>query len=222
MTRKDLEFKVDAFFKKYLGQEKGYPTDAQYKGECPSIVKLYMKEVFGFNPPPSGVNSAYGYWTNFPAPLSKYFKKVPNTPTGVPKKGDIPIWQPSLIGSEGYGHINIAAGEGNTSMFKGFDQNWGGKKAHYQNHSYIALYGWLTPILKESSAAPVVSKHIIKPDVVTPKPLPVVSTPNIPKPAIVIPTSPSIDVIPQESKKVGIWQKILEKIFIFLFTELPK
>ena len=63
---------LQEFLTKYLGQSKGYP-DGSYVGECLSIVKLYIKECFGINPPPSGTNSAYGYWSNFPSPLDTVF-----------------------------------------------------------------------------------------------------------------------------------------------------
>ena len=154
MTRNELNQKVDAFFSKYQGQTKGYPTDGQYNGECLSIAKLYIKEVFGFDPPSSGVNSAYGYWTNFPSPLGDYFDKVENTPTGVPSKGSIPIWNAKLAGSKGYGHIDIATGGGDTNNFVGMDQNWGGKQFHRQSHDYTNLYGWLTPKLTVDAPAP--------------------------------------------------------------------
>jgi len=133
---------MDDFINKYNGQTKGYPTDNSYKGECLSIVKLYIKEILGFNPPPSGTNSAYGYWSNFPAPLPNYFEKIPNTPSGVPQKGDIVIWSTAVGG--GYGHIAIFV-EGNASSFRSFDQNWSGKAAHIQGHYYTNVIGWLHP-----------------------------------------------------------------------------
>jgi hypothetical protein len=52
MTKKELEQKTDSFVSTYLGQSKGYPDDSQYWGQCLSIVKLYIKEVFGISPPP--------------------------------------------------------------------------------------------------------------------------------------------------------------------------
>src|SRR3972149_1447582 len=111
---------LQQFIDKYNGKTKGYPNDSSYYGECLSIVKLYIKEVFGINPPPSGSNSAYGYWSNFPNPLGTVFNKVANTPTGVPKKGDIPIWNTNVGG--GAGHIDIFI-SGDVNSFTGFDQN---------------------------------------------------------------------------------------------------
>lgn len=132
---------LNQFISKYSGQTKGYPTDNDYLGECLSIVKLYIKEVFGISPPPSGSNSAYGYWTNFPNPLGQVFEKVANTPSGIPQKGDIIIWG---TGAGNYGHIAIFI-DGTTGSFRSFDQNWGGKQAHIQGHYYTNVVGWLHP-----------------------------------------------------------------------------
>jgi hypothetical protein len=145
MTHDAFNQKVDAFISKYIDKSVGYPTNNEYRGECLSVVKWYMKELWGFNPPSSGVNSAYGYWTNFPAPLGNYFDKIPNTPTGVPQKGDVVIWKGALVGSDGAGHIAIATGKGDTNSFEAFGQNWGGKNAHHVTYKYTNVYGWLRP-----------------------------------------------------------------------------
>jgi len=52
---------LEQFLSDYIGKSKGYPDDNYYKGECLSIVKIYIKECFGILPPPSGSGSAYGY-----------------------------------------------------------------------------------------------------------------------------------------------------------------
>lgn len=134
---------LDQFKDKYEGQTKGYPTDSQYKGECLSIVKLYLKECFGFNPPASGSNSAHGYWYNFPSPLPQFFNKVMNTFTAIPKPGDIIIWNEET--GKGFGHIEIVV-EATQSSFKSFGQNWNGKHAHMTTHNYDNVLGWLSPI----------------------------------------------------------------------------
>lgn len=138
---------LDTFISKYMGKTVGYP-DGQYVGECLSLVKWYCKDVFNFDPPPSGSNSAYGYWSNFPNPLSTYFTKVANTPDGVPKRGDIIIWDTNAGG--GCGHIAIFL-EGTASSFKSLDQNWNGKQTHEQGHYYTNVVGWLTPIMPENT-----------------------------------------------------------------------
>lgn len=138
------QFKID-----YLGKTKGYPDDAQYLGECLSIVKLYIKECFGINPPPSGTNSAYGYWTNFPSPLGTVFEKITNTPTAIITKGCIPIWKPTATNS--YGHIEICDDDkATTDNFVSVGQNWGGRVFHRQTHNYVGVVGWLKPIVNNS------------------------------------------------------------------------
>src|SRR3990167_7519185 len=147
MTRQELSEKVDRFIDDYQGKTKGYPTDSSYSGECLSIVKLYIDEVFGITAPPSGSNSAYGYWANFPSPLPTIFTKIPNTLTNVPRKGDIPIWNTSA--GWGFGHIDIFV-SGDVNAFTGFDQNWNGRQAHLQLHDYTNIVGWLEPKLVEN------------------------------------------------------------------------
>ena len=102
------------FKNKYAGQTLGYP-EGNYVGECLSLVKVYIKEMFGINPPPSGSNSAYGYWSNFPNPLSDVFEKVPNTPELIPQAGWIGIWKPTA--SNSYGHIDIVADDTATTSY---------------------------------------------------------------------------------------------------------
>ena len=133
---------LQSFIDKYTGQTKGYPTDKNYNGECLSIVKLYIKECFGISPPPSGSNSAYGYWSNFPSPLDTVFEKVANDPKLVPLAGDIIIWNTKV--GNGYGHIAIFV-SGSVSEFVSFDQNYYGRQAHLQKHGYNNVVGWLTP-----------------------------------------------------------------------------
>jgi len=132
---------LNTYISTYNGKTLGYP-EGSYVGECLSLVKQYMKEVFGFNPPPSGSNSAYGYWSNFPKPLGDYFDKVANTDLGVPKRGDVVIWDTDA--GAGFGHIAIFL-EGDANRFTSLDQNWNGKQTHVQEHNYNNVVGWLTP-----------------------------------------------------------------------------
>lgn len=139
---------IQQFIDKYIGKTKGYPTDADYNGECLSLVKLYIKEIHGINPPPSGTNSAYGYWTNFPNPLGTVFTKVEYKDGVIAKKGWIAIWKPT-IGNK-YGHIDIVVKDGDQDFFSGFDQNWNGRQAHLVSHNYENIEGFLAP--KETMA----------------------------------------------------------------------
>jgi hypothetical protein len=135
---------LQEFLNKYLGKTKGYPDDSQYLGQCLSIVKLYIKECFGINPPPSGTNSAYGYWSNFPNPLGEVFDKVENTPDLIPQEGWIAIWKPWT--SNIYGHIAIVASGSTTGTLKNYAQNWTSKVFQLESNRYTNVVGFLKPI----------------------------------------------------------------------------
>ena len=135
---------LDEFIDKYKGKSVGYPNDNYFKGECLSLVKWYIKEVFGIDPPASGCNGARCYWSIFPSPLDSIFEKVPNRPDLVPKKGWVAVWDGSVGG--GAGHIGIVADDKATkSTFNSFDSNWGSKTAQIVTHNYNNVYGFLVP-----------------------------------------------------------------------------
>lgn len=139
---------IQEVINRYLGKSLGYPNQNSYLGECLSSVKWYIKNYFGINPPASGVNGAYGYWTNFPAPLGQVFNKVVNSPTNMPKPGDIMIWNTKVGG--GAGHIAVVI-DANVNSFRSLDQNWGSRTIKIITHNYTNVYGWLTP--KEAQVA---------------------------------------------------------------------
>jgi hypothetical protein len=135
---------LDEFIEKYKGKSVGYPNDNYFKGECLSLTKWYIKEVFGIDPPASGCNGARCYWSIFPSPLDSIFEKVPNRPDLVPKKGWVAVWDGSVGG--GAGHIGIVADDKATkSTFNSFDSNWGSKTAQIVTHNYNNVYGFLVP-----------------------------------------------------------------------------
>ena len=131
------------FVEKYEGQTKGYPNDNQFRGECLSIVKLYILEVFHLSPPPSGSNSAYGYWSNFPNPLGEVFEKVENTPDLIPEYGWIVIWKPWKANK--YGHIAIVDKGCTKTTLKNLAQNWTSKMFQRETQKYTNVIGYLKP-----------------------------------------------------------------------------
>ena len=135
---------LDEFIEKYKGKSVCYPNDNYFKGECLSLVKWYIKEVFGIDPPASGCNGARCYWSIFPSPLDSIFEKVPNRPDLVPKRGWVAVWDGSVGG--GAGHIGTVADDKATkSTFNSFDSNWGSKTAQIVTHNYNNVYGFLVP-----------------------------------------------------------------------------
>ena len=149
---------LQAFLDKYNGKIVGYPDDQHYLGECLSVCKLYVKECFGINPPPSGSNSAYGYWSNFPNPLEIVFIKVKNTKDAVIERGDIPIWTTAVGG--GFGHIEICT-RGGKDDFESFGANWGGKQCHFQIHDFKNIAGWLKPLVYNNSEETQMAENLI-------------------------------------------------------------
>lgn len=111
--------------------------------QCVDLAKLYMNKVFGLTPGAWG--NAKDYYLNFNkiAQLKANFTRIANSSSFVPQKGDVVVWDASTGG--GYGHIAIATGEGNTSQFYSYDQNWNGKAMHKVLHNYKGFLGVLRP-----------------------------------------------------------------------------
>lgn len=93
-------------------------------------------------------------WTE-PTDLAvQYFNFIPNTPNGVPQRGDIVVFSGKV------GHVSVATGKGDTNFFESFDQNWdtthfnAGKDPNtgllipicrFVTHQYNDVLGWLSP-----------------------------------------------------------------------------
>lgn len=135
---------LQQFIEKWNGRYCEFNNDA-YKFQCMDLMRQYVTEVFRLNAYmaiPAAL-TARRCFLNFKS--NKYFTKVINTPTGVPKKGDIVFWgyYPFVTGTAG--HVAIFDG-GNAYKFISFDQNYPSRTpCHYVNHSYRGVVGWLTP-----------------------------------------------------------------------------
>lgn len=125
----------DEFIKKYTN--KGIDYDGYYGFQCVDLFRQYAKEVLNFNQLPP-VPYAKDFW----GIVTPDYEKIANTPTGVPKKGDVIIWN-SKVGIAGHIAVFIS---GNVNTFNSFDQNWpAGTLCHVQNHNYTGVQGWLRP-----------------------------------------------------------------------------
>lgn len=131
----------DEFVRAYNGKATDY--DGAYGAQCVDLIKMYLNKVFGIKPGSWG-NAKY-YWLNFEkrSELVKNFTKIKNTASFVPQKGDIMVWDGSV--GDGCGHVAICTGEGDTSEFYSYDQNWNGKAMHKVKHDYDDVYGVLRP-----------------------------------------------------------------------------
>lgn len=146
---KTMSKTFDQFVKDYEGKTVGYPDNNSFLGECLSLTKWHIKEVYGINPPASGCNGARCYWSVFPNPLGTVLKKVAYTPGLIPKRGWIAVWNEKTGG--GFGHIGSVL-EANAGSFVSLDQNWNGRHAHRVTHNFANVYGFLIPLKEESMA----------------------------------------------------------------------
>lgn len=135
--------------KKYNGKQIEWDDVSYY--QCVDEVKCYLQEVFGIKTKGRGVSvwgDAKEYYLKFNdkswAGYSKLhnagFRRIAKTPEFVPMKGDVCVWNNGT-----YGHVAVATGEGTTSYFYSYDQNWGGKYMHKVKHSYSFFLGVLRP-----------------------------------------------------------------------------
>lgn len=129
------------FVAAYNGKATDY--DGAYGAQCVDLIKLYLDKVFGIKAGSWG--DAKYYWIDYPkhAELVKEFDRISNTASFVPKQGDIMVWDGNK--GSGSGHIAICTGEGTTSYFYSYDQNWNGKEMHKVKHDYDDVYGVLRP-----------------------------------------------------------------------------
>jgi hypothetical protein len=131
----------DEFIAKY--KEKCIDFDGCYGNQCVDLIRQYIKEVLN-QPQPRGVVGAKDFWTNYESDpnLNQYFDKIPNTPSGVPSKGDIIVWG-YTYGS--YGHIAIV-NWANVNQFQALTQNDPiGSLTILKNYSYNHILGWFSP-----------------------------------------------------------------------------
>lgn len=89
----------------------------------------------------SGLLNAYQIYTQPTAITKDNFTLIPNSPTGVPQKGDIVVWS-NKYGPAG--HVGVATGRGDTNTFECFEQNDpAGSNSHLRTYKYTAVLGWL-------------------------------------------------------------------------------
>lgn len=139
----------NSFITKWLGKKADF--DGHYDGQCVDLFRYYVQEVLNL-PQPKGVTGAGDFWTNYESDpnLKNYYEKIPNTPTGVPQKGDVMLWNKKAGG--GFGHVSIFI-EGTVNKFTSLDQNWPTlSKVTKTVHDYKNVYGWLRP--KKAPIAP--------------------------------------------------------------------
>lgn len=131
------------FIAKYLGKKIDY--DNAYGPQCKDLFSLYNDKVVGA---PYVVGHAKSLWHNFDksSTLKKYYTKVNNTITAVPRLGDVPIWDGWYTNP--YGHAGVCTEKANIIWFESMDQNWSKPvMCKIERHNYLRprVLGWLRP-----------------------------------------------------------------------------
>lgn len=128
---------LDQFIEKYKGKKveyHSYSSNSLY--QCADPANQYIVEVLGL-PAIIGTNAQ-----DFPKKCGDKYDYILNTPTGIPKKGDIMIWK----SADNIGHIAIFV-SGDEFTFTSFDQNWPtGSPCSLIKHNYTNVLGWLRAV----------------------------------------------------------------------------
>lgn len=130
----------DQFIKDWNG--KPVDTDGAFGAQCMDAMHKYKTEVLGITDfltlAAPQARLVYENFNNIKG--HELFERIPNTPTGVPIKGDIFFFGKG-VGPDGHVCMFI---EGNVNSFRSFDQNWAGKKyCTIVTHNYNGALGWL-------------------------------------------------------------------------------
>lgn len=125
----------DEYFAKTNGKYIDY--DGKYGVTCFDLANDYCEKVLG-GKQFIGMG-AWEIYENFDnQPNKGLFERIKNTPDFVPQKGDIIVWSKTLNGD--WGHVEVCTGNGDTTWFESYGQNWTGNHdactliSHNYNH----------------------------------------------------------------------------------------
>lgn len=124
---------VTNFFNKYNGKPVRFNGSTNTTPQCTDLAAQYNTEVVGA----PNVSDGLGAKQWFANASRNFYIPIVNTPSFVPQRGDIAVWNEKLGNT--YGHVAICTGEGNADYFMSMDQNWGGQYAHYVKHNYLPI-----------------------------------------------------------------------------------
>lgn len=120
-----IQQRFDRFYSNLVNQ-KVEVSDSGNIYQCMDLAYLWG---FALDIPKATIQHLYAYQVyTQPSDLTRqYFEVIPNSPTFVPRAGDLVVFSNrNLNGSyfNAAGHIGIATGGGDIYRFKSFDQNW--------------------------------------------------------------------------------------------------
>lgn len=134
---------LNGFIDKYNGRYVDY--DGKYGAQCVDLIRQYLKEVLGidgYSLPP--VSYAKELYKNFV--LNKNFVRIKNTPSFIPQKGDIIVWDWRFPVTGYPGHVAIFI-EGDVNRFIAFGQNYGKPNfCKFTNYDYRGVLGVLRKV----------------------------------------------------------------------------
>ncbi len=142
MTQQEIYTALDQLVTANLGK----PVEREDASNLDQCYDWFFAYCDALKIPRDAVRHLYAYeiWTKATDQTRQYFDLIPNTPTGVPQKADVPIFD-TTVGTAG--HVCVADGNvSGTTTFQSTDQNWNGHKyVEYIWHNYNGCLGWLRP-----------------------------------------------------------------------------
>jgi surface antigen len=142
---------IDEFFNLVLNHWLDW--DGAYQAQCVDLTQFYNKAI-GNNTP---------FWGNAKdifTQAGSFYTQVNNTPTGVPVKGDVIVWNGNKPFTGGNGHVAIASGVGDINTFQAWSQNDPtGSKIILKTYNYDYVSGWLHPKNVSSGGSDIQAKY---------------------------------------------------------------
>lgn len=133
---------MDEWVKNNLGKSIDY--DGVYGVQCVDLIKHFVKHVLNIEP--QSIGNAIDYYNKRKTSsyLTDHFTWISNSADFIPKKGDLCVF----TSKSGLGHISVAAGEGTTSYFYSYDENYPTGRHEPMTkikHTYKSFLGVLRP-----------------------------------------------------------------------------
>lgn len=132
---------VIAFCMDLVNNKTAIDMDKRFNSQCMDLTVAVGYKFFGWWASGNAINLVT-------QPIPTGWQRIKNTPSFVPKRGDILIWSYGQFST--YGHTAIATGVGDTNYFMSVDQNWIGNgdglvPATLVRHNYNGFWGVIRP-----------------------------------------------------------------------------